>query len=157
MPSVENASTTPMLDPIRIFCQALCPFWTKTDTKVTFHPPPATRKLFLVSYEKYGKNKNFLFQCYGTNFAPITRYCPFCFLCLNIRGHRFSLQDLCHLSVCLFCLSFFLSSFFVCLFKNEKEFFVLPLWIDLLMTLKNVLSCLQLLSYVVKQKTFLIL
>ena len=32
--------------------------WTKTDTKVTFHPPP-TMKLFLVSYERYGQINTF--------------------------------------------------------------------------------------------------
>ena len=37
--------------------------WTQTDTKVTFHPPPPpTRKLFLVSNERYGKNKTFLLR-----------------------------------------------------------------------------------------------
>ena len=53
-------------------CQALCPVsifvsvcpknlrkWTQTDTKVTFHPPPPTSKLFLVTNERYGKNKTF--------------------------------------------------------------------------------------------------
>ena len=39
--------------------------WTQTDTKVTFHPPthpPVTRKLFLISNERYGKNKTFLLR-----------------------------------------------------------------------------------------------
>ena len=31
----------------------------------------ATRKLFLVSNERYGKNKTFLLQWYGIDFAPI--------------------------------------------------------------------------------------
>ena len=59
--------------PIPYCCQALCPSvhfcvcvskslrkWTQTDTKVTFHPP--TRKLFLVSNERYSKNKTFLLR-----------------------------------------------------------------------------------------------
>ena len=93
-------------------CQALCPFlclclcvseslrkWTQTDTKVTFHPPPTThhpptRKLFLVSNERYGKNKTFLLWWYGIDFALIKRYCPFCFLWLYIRRQRLSLYDL---------------------------------------------------------------
>ena len=60
---------------------------------------------------KSGKNKNILLQCNCTNFAPIKRYCPFCFLWLYIRRHRFSLQDLCQLSVFSVCVSFY----FVCM------------------------------------------
>ena len=90
------------------FCQALCLCvcvsktlrkWTQTDTKVTFHPPPAThppptRKLFLVSNERYGKNKTFLLRWYGIDFAPIKRYRHFCLLWLYIRRQRLSLFDL---------------------------------------------------------------
>ena len=71
--------------------------WTQTDTKVTFHPP--TRKLFLISNERYGKNKTFLLRWYGIDFAPIKRYCPFCFLWLYIRRQRFSLCDVSQISV----------------------------------------------------------
>ena len=94
-------------------CQALCPCvcvskrcpfcvlclkvqkWTQTDTKVTFHlPPPTTRKLFLISNERYGKNKTFLLRWYGIDFALIKRYRQFCFLWLYIRRQRLSLYDL---------------------------------------------------------------
>ena len=33
---------------------------------------------FLVSNERYDKNKTFLLQCYGIDFALIKRYCQFC-------------------------------------------------------------------------------
>ena len=88
------------------------------------HPP--TRKLFLVSNERYGQNKTFLLQCYGIDFAPIKRYHPFCFLWLYFRRQRLSLYDIIdiyQLSVCLF---FFL---FVCLlFFGWLFFFFLPIF-----------------------------
>ena len=52
--------------------------WTQTETKVTFHPP-VHQKTFLVSNERYGRNKTFLLRCYGIDFAPIKRYHPFYF------------------------------------------------------------------------------
>ena len=75
------------------YCQALCLFWSlifdlwKNGHRLTLkslftchhHPPPTTRNLFLVSNERYGQNKTFLLRCYGIDFAPIKRYCPFCF------------------------------------------------------------------------------
>merc|ERR1711945_46435 len=36
-------------------------------------------KLFLVSNERYGQINTFLLRYYGTNFALIKRYDPFCF------------------------------------------------------------------------------
>ena len=42
--------------------------------------PPTHSQLFLVSNERYGKNKTFLLRCYGIDFAPIKRYNSFCFL-----------------------------------------------------------------------------
>ena len=93
-------------------CQALCPFFLslkKMDKNWHWShfsphpPPPPTRhqKTFFCLIWKYGKNKTFLLRCYGTNFALIKRYRPFCFLWLYIRRHRFSLPDLCQLSVCV--------------------------------------------------------
>ena len=46
----------------------------------THHHP-----LFLVSNERYGKNKTFLLKCYCIDFAPIKIYCSICFLWLYIR------------------------------------------------------------------------
>ena len=57
-------------------------------------PTPPTRKLFLVSNERYGQINTFLLRCYGTDFASIKRYDQFCFLLLYIRRHRFSLYSL---------------------------------------------------------------
>ena len=34
--------------------------------------------IFLVSNERYDKNKTLLLRCYGINFAPIKRYRQFC-------------------------------------------------------------------------------
>ena len=87
---------------------------TQTDTKVIFQaPPPPTRKLFLVSNERYGQNKTFLLQCYCIDFAPIKRYRPFCFLWLYIRRQRLTLYDLSQLIfICVSVFFFFLSSLF---------------------------------------------
>jgi len=41
-------------------------------------PTPPTRKLFLVSYERYGQINTFLLRYYGTDFASIKRYDQFC-------------------------------------------------------------------------------
>ena len=59
--------------------------WTQTDPKVTFHPPPTTTthhppENFFWSYMKGSAKIRLLVPCYGTNFAPIKRYCLFCFL-----------------------------------------------------------------------------
>ena len=89
--------------------------------KSLFTPP--TNKLF------QSHSKTFLLQCYGTDFAPIKRNCPFCFFFLIIYKEaqiRFTLQLsvflsflfcpislsvfsvlLCFLSVCCVCLSIF--------------------------------------------------
>ena len=39
---------------------------------------PTTPKFFLVSNERYGKNKTFLLGYYGIDFAQIKRYHQFC-------------------------------------------------------------------------------
>ena len=71
----------------------------------TTHPPP--QNYFWSHMKGMVKIRPFLLWWYGTNFPPIKRCCLFCFLWLYIRRHRFSLQDLCQLSVCLpVCLSF---------------------------------------------------
>ena len=46
--------------------------------KSHFTPTPPTRKLFLVSYERYGQINTFLLRYYGTDFASIKRYDQFC-------------------------------------------------------------------------------
>ena len=112
-----------------VFCQALsilclCVKKFKNCHRLTLkslfthHHPPPTRKLFLVSNERYGKNKTFLLRWYGFDFAPIKRYRPFCFLWLYIRRQRFCLCDHSQLSVymsvllsfgCSVCLFLFLS------------------------------------------------
>ena len=104
-PNESTAFLTCILYKLRINCQALCPFCVcvcksyKNGHRLTLkslfiHHPPPTRKLFLVSNERYGKNKTFLLQWYGIDFAPIKRYRPFCFLWLYIRRQRLSLYDL---------------------------------------------------------------
>ena len=62
-----------------ICCQALCPFLCLCVQKFKKMDTDPTRKLFLVSNERYGKNKTFLLRWYGIDFAPIKRYRPFCF------------------------------------------------------------------------------
>ena len=47
----------------------------------TNHPPTLplpTHNFFLVSNERYGKNKTILLQYYDIDFAPIKRYRQFC-------------------------------------------------------------------------------
>ena len=58
--------------------------------KSLFTPTQPTRKLFLVSNERYGQINTFLLRYYGTDFASIKRYDQFCFLLMYIRRHRFS-------------------------------------------------------------------
>ena len=79
--------------------------------KSLFTHPPATRKLFLVSYERYGQNKTFLLWCYGIDIAQLKDIAHFVIMKL-----RFPLFDLSQLSVYV---SVFLSVFlsvllFVC-------------------------------------------
>ena len=57
----------------------LCLSLSKVSLLFTHKHNPPTRKLFLVSNERYGQNKTSLPQCYCIDFAPIKRYCPFCF------------------------------------------------------------------------------
>ena len=108
---------------------------TQTDTKVTFHPPAiATRKLFLVSNERYGQNKTFLLWCYGIDCAPIKRNSPFCFfLWLYIRRLRFSLCDLSVyisdlLSVFLTALHYFFLFLSVC--PSDSQVVLLSVWLS---------------------------
>ena len=90
-------------------------------------PTPPTRKLFLVSNERYGQKNTFLLRYYGTNFASIKRYDQFClftvvykeaqihplltlfilFSCYSFCSHCLSSSpSLCPLSACsLFSLS----------------------------------------------------
>ena len=106
----------------------------KLSSSVSIHHPPEN---FLVSNERYSQ-KTFYSGVwrYGIDFAPIKRFCPFCFLWLYIRRQRSFLGDFSQISVymsvllsvcfclltsvclsfslsfCLsFCLSFFLSFF----------------------------------------------
>ena len=53
-------------------CQAL----TELTLKSLSTTP--TKKLFLVSYERYGQINTFLLRYYGTDFASIKRYDQFC-------------------------------------------------------------------------------
>ena len=95
--------------------------------KSLFTPTPPTRKLFLVSYERYGQINTFLLRYYGTDFASIKRYDQFClftvvykeaqihplltlfilFSCYSFCSHCLSSSpSLCPLSACsLFSLS----------------------------------------------------
>ena len=64
-------------------------FWTKKNLEFfsdTYLPLPPTT-YFLVSNERNGKNKTFLLQCYGIDFAPIKRYRQFC-----SQAYMFSFQ-----------------------------------------------------------------
>ena len=53
-------------------------FGQRLTLKSLFTPTPPTRKLFLVSNERYGQINTFLLQYYGTDFASIKRYDQFC-------------------------------------------------------------------------------
>merc|ERR1719495_303925 len=79
--------------------------WTQTDTKVTFHPTtPPTRKLFLVSYERYGQINTFLLQYYGTDLASIKRYDQFCLF--NVVYKEAQIHPLLTISILFSCYSF---------------------------------------------------
>ena len=64
------------------------------------HPSPATRKLFLVSNERYGQINTLLLCWYGIDFASIKIYINNFIFWLYIRRQRFSFYDL---SLSLFC------------------------------------------------------
>ena len=54
-------------------------FWSCLPYNHTDHPTHLPhQQLFLVSNERYGKNKIFLLLWYGIDFAPIKRYRQFC-------------------------------------------------------------------------------
>ena len=117
----------------------------------SFHPTSMQE-----TNERYGKNMTFLHRCYGIDFAPIKRYCPFCFFMIVYKEAKiillWSLSTVCPLFVCLsfflfvsfFCrLSFFLyiCVFFLCLlydfflfvclfflFVHLSIFFLFVLW-----------------------------
>ena len=60
--------------------------WAQGLTRFT----PTPTLTFLVSSERYGKNKTFLLQCYGSDFPLIKRYHQFCSQAYNI----FSFQSI---------------------------------------------------------------
>ena len=86
--------------------------------KCHFLPQPPTRKLFLVSNEKFGENRSFLLWCYGIDFAPIKSYCPFFHDCIQGGKYSPSVISLNFVLDVPFCLLVLLSFFLVYFSKS---------------------------------------